>query len=71
MTIKCEGPGKTRLALEYARRRTDDYSARLFVGVDSAEALTRNLAALCGSAILNLPEKSKTDEGKQRDAALA
>ena len=65
------GIGKTRLALEYAWRRADEYAALLFVGADSPEALQRNLAALCGHAILNLPEQGETDEGKQRDAVAA
>ena len=64
------GVGKTRLALEYAWRRAREYTALLFVSADSREALQRNLAALCGHAILNLPEQGETDEGKQRDAVL-
>ena len=64
------GVGKTRLALEYAWRHAEDYTARLFVGADSVEALQRNLAALCRPAILDLPEQRETDEGKQRDAVL-
>jgi hypothetical protein len=64
------GVGKTRLALEYAWRRADEYTALLFVSADSPEALQRNLAALCGRAILNLPEQGETDEGKQRDAVV-
>jgi hypothetical protein len=64
------GVGKTRLALEYAWRRANEYTALLFVSADSREALQRNLAALCGRAILNLPEQGETDEGKQRDAVL-
>ena len=64
------GIGKTRLALEYAWRHAEDYTARLFVGADSVEALQRNLAALCRPAVLDLPEQRETDEGKQRDAVL-
>ncbi|MEQ6342084.1 MAG: DUF4062 domain-containing protein [Gammaproteobacteria bacterium] len=67
------GIGKTRLALEYAWRRADDYTALLFVGADSADstgALQRNLAALCGHAILDLPEQRETDEARQRDAVV-
>ena len=51
------GVGKTRLALEYAWRRAGEYTAMLFVTADSPEALQRNLAALCGPTILNLPEQ--------------
>ncbi|HNG36576.1 MAG TPA: tetratricopeptide repeat protein [Nitrosomonas sp.] len=62
------GVGKTRLALEYARQHVDDYSALLFIVGDSAEALQRNLAALCG--LLNLPARQEVDESKQCAAAL-
>ncbi len=64
------GVGKTRLAIEYARRRGGGYTALLQVGADSAEALNRNLAALCATPILDLPEKSEKDEDRQRDAAI-
>jgi tetratricopeptide (TPR) repeat protein len=64
------GVGKTRLALEYAWRRAGEYSALLFVGAASGEALQHGLAALCASAILNLPEQTATEEAKQRDAVL-
>ena len=57
------GVGKTRLALEYAWRRADEYTALLFVAADSGEALQRNLAALCAPTVLNLPEQGETDEG--------
>ncbi|MBS0299822.1 MAG: tetratricopeptide repeat protein [Proteobacteria bacterium] len=63
------GAGKTRLALEYAWQHADDYSARLFAVADSAEALQRNLAALCRT--LTLEERHESDESKQRDAVLA
>ncbi|MBL8419186.1 MAG: tetratricopeptide repeat protein [Dechloromonas sp.] len=63
------GVGKTRLALEYAWRR-GGYTAMLLVGADSAAALERNLADLCGAAILDLPAKGETDEGRQRDAVV-
>ena len=65
------GVGKTRLAVEYAWRHANEYAARLFVGAGSPEALQRNLAALCGRAMLDLPEQAQTDEAKQRDAVLA
>jgi tetratricopeptide (TPR) repeat protein len=62
------GVGKTRLALEYAWRHTEDYTTRLFVGAGSVEALQRNLAALCRS--LELEEQRETDESRQREAVL-
>lgn len=64
------GVGKTRLAVEYAWGHADDYAALLFAGANSSEALQRNLAALCGHAILDLPAQGATDEGQQRDAVL-
>ncbi|MBP7443982.1 MAG: tetratricopeptide repeat protein [Zoogloea sp.] len=64
------GVGKTRLALEYAWRQADACPVRLLVGADSADALSRNLAALCSETILDLPEQAETDEGKQNDAVL-
>jgi tetratricopeptide (TPR) repeat protein len=65
------GVGKTRLAVEFAWRHFDGYAALLFAGANSPEALQRNLAALCGPAILNLPEQGATDEAQQRDAVVA
>jgi len=65
------GVGKTRLALEYAWRHAESYSARLFVGADTVTALQSNLAALCQRTILDLPEQAETDEGKKRDAVLS
>ena len=64
------GIGKTRLALEYAWRYASDYTAMLLVDADSAEALERNLAALCGATVLDLSEKGETEEGKRRDAVI-
>jgi tetratricopeptide (TPR) repeat protein len=65
------GVGKTRLAVEYAWRRAGNYAARLFVGASDPEALQRNLAALCGRALLDLPEQTQTDQTIQSDAVLA
>ena len=65
------GVGKTRLALEYAWRRGGGYHALFLIGADSPQAIDRNLAALCGPALLNLPEKDQPDEGRQKGAALA
>ncbi len=64
------GVGKTRLAIEYAWRRADDYTALLFVDADSPASLQRNLAALCTRSVLDLPEQAETDQGKQLDAVL-
>jgi len=65
------GVGKTRLALEYAWRRGGAYHALFLIGADSPQAIDRNLAALCGPALLNLPEKDQPDESRQKAAALA
>jgi tetratricopeptide (TPR) repeat protein len=65
------GVGKTRLALEHAWRQTDEYPSRLLVSAASPESLHRNLAALCGSAVLDLPAKEETDEERQLVAVLA
>lgn len=65
------GVGKTRLAVEYAWRHAEDYTALLFVGADSPEALQRNLAAMCAPVLLDLPEHQVTEEAAQVSAVLA
>jgi hypothetical protein len=40
------GIGKTRLAVEYAARHADDYTALLFAVAETPDALRRNMAAL-------------------------
>ncbi|GKS59432.1 hypothetical protein YTPLAS18_29590 [Nitrospira sp.] len=64
------GVGKTRLALEYAWRHADDYTALLFVRADSAEALRSGVAALSAPNVLNIPEKLEGEEVKQYEAVL-
>ena len=64
------GVGKTRLAVEYAWHHADDYTALLFVGADSPEALQRNLAGLCSRAILELPEYQITEVPVQCAAVM-
>jgi tetratricopeptide (TPR) repeat protein len=56
------GIGKTRAAVEYAWAHEADYTALLFVIADTPEALRRNLAALAGPLVLNLPEQHATEE---------
>jgi tetratricopeptide (TPR) repeat protein len=58
------GIGKTRLAVEYAWRSGNRYTASWFVRADSPENLRRNLAALAGPELLNLPEWEEQDENK-------
>jgi tetratricopeptide (TPR) repeat protein len=64
------GVGKSRLAIEYAWQHAADYSALLFVTADSPESLARNLAGLCGPAVLDLPEQHLPEEEPQRLAVL-
>ncbi len=56
------GMGKTRLAVEYAWRHKDDYTALLFVNAASPEVLITNIASLSAPRILNLPEQTAQDE---------
>ncbi|MEF8718339.1 MAG: hypothetical protein V5B44_11665 [Candidatus Accumulibacter necessarius] len=64
------GVGMTRLALEYAWRRADDYGAMFFASADDPVALQSNFAVLCGRRILDLPEQRETEEARQHDAVL-
>lgn len=64
------GIGKTRAAIEYAHRHSDEYTALLFVRADSPEGLKTNLAALCGTMVLDLAEKETPELDAQVAAAL-
>lgn len=64
------GVGKTRVAVEYAKRYSYHYTALLFITADSPANLQRNLAKLCGALVLNLPEKDATEQEVQVAAAL-
>jgi hypothetical protein len=64
------GVGKTRLAVEYAWQHQDNYSALLFVLADTPENLRRNLAALVGPLVLDLPEQDATEEEVRLAATL-
>ncbi|MBF9223096.1 tetratricopeptide repeat protein [Hymenobacter ruricola] len=64
------GVGKTRLAVEYGWRYRTSYAALLLVAADSPADLDRNLAALCGAPVLNLPEQDVPEEARQRAAVL-
>jgi tetratricopeptide (TPR) repeat protein len=68
--IGAGGVGKTRLAIEHAWRQIGRCNAVLLVSAGSAEALNRNLAALCKVEALDLPDKEDTEEAAQRQAAL-
>jgi tetratricopeptide (TPR) repeat protein len=64
------GIGKTRAAVEYAWAHEQDYTALLFVIAETPEALRRNLAALAGPLVLNLPEQDATEEDVRVKAVL-
>jgi len=64
------GVGKTRLAVEYAHGHEADHTALLFVAADTSEALQRNLAALCGPQMLDLPEHNAKEEDVRVAAVL-
>jgi len=58
------GIGKTRFAVEYAWRSGHRYTAAWFIRADYPENLRRNLAALAGPELLNLPEWEAQVEDK-------
>jgi tetratricopeptide (TPR) repeat protein len=64
------GVGKTRVAVEYARRYSHDYTALLFITADSPGSLQTSLANLCGALVLNLPERDAREQEVQVAAAL-
>jgi tetratricopeptide (TPR) repeat protein len=64
------GIGKTRLAIEYAWRHAQDYSALLFVPAETPAALNASLAALVEPKILDLPEKDAREDAVKIAAAL-
>ncbi len=64
------GVGKTRFTIEYALRYAKEYQALLFVSADKPEALSRNLATLCGPLILDLPEQEIKEEDPRVNAVL-
>ena len=62
------GMGKTRLAVEYATRHADDYTALLFAIAETPDDLHRNLAALTG--ILGLRALNAADDAARLQGAL-
>jgi tetratricopeptide (TPR) repeat protein len=62
------GIGKTRLALEYAWRHADDFTAFLFVSANTPNDLTTNFARLCEP--LDLPEYRLGKQDDQYEAVL-
>jgi tetratricopeptide (TPR) repeat protein len=64
------GVGKTRTAIEYAWRYRSEYSALLMIDADSPAGLSRSLAGLCASDLLDLAEKESSDESVQKRGVL-
>src|SRR5262249_13010426 len=57
------GIGKTRLAIEYAWKYAEEYSALLFVQAETPERLETGLAAL--AFVLDLPEKDAREDAEK------
>jgi len=64
------GIGKTRVALEFAHKHFEDYTALLFVRADSPDGLKANLGALCRPSVLDLEEKDTKELDVQVAATL-
>lgn len=66
------GVGKTRLAVEYAWRAFEEarYWAAFFVTANTVTSLNRNIAALAGPRLLNLPERDKAEQAIIVEAVL-
>ena len=64
------GVGKTRLAIEYAYRHANDYSAVLFASADTPSNLEANLAQLVSQDALDLPEQAAGTKPDQQAAAV-
>jgi hypothetical protein len=62
------GMGKTRLAVEYAARYADDYTALLFAIAETPDDLHRNLAALTG--VLGLRALNAADDATRLQGVL-
>jgi hypothetical protein len=64
------GVGKTRLAIEYALRHRQNYSALFFVRAETPERLEAGLAALAGADILDLKEKDAREDAVKISGVL-
>ena len=65
------GVGKTRLAVEYARRHEDDFTALLFVSANSPAALAANIARLSADdGALDLTEYKSASQDDQYAAVV-
>jgi tetratricopeptide (TPR) repeat protein/transcriptional regulator with XRE-family HTH domain len=64
------GVGKTRVAIEYAFRYREEYSALFFLRADSASNLRSEFAALASPQNINLPEAEATNDEIKISAVL-
>ncbi len=65
------GIGKTRLAIEYANRHRDEFTAVLFVSANTRADLETNIAKLCADdTALDLPEFQRAPQAEQYAAAM-
>jgi tetratricopeptide (TPR) repeat protein len=64
------GIGKTRLAIEYALRHEQDFSALLFVSANTPQEIDSNLALLSGPDALGLAECKSGNQPEQYAAVL-
>lgn len=65
------GIGKTRLAVEYAHRHGDAYTALLFVSAETPQQLAADLAQMVGPLVFDLPQKAALEDEVRIAAALA
>lgn len=65
------GIGKTRMAVEYAWRHEEDYTALLFVTADTPEKLYSGIASLSGKMVLDLSEKDEQEERVRYEAVIS
>ncbi len=64
------GIGKTRLALEYAWRHADDFTAFLFASANTPDALETNLARLSAPDALDLADYKSGKQDEQLAAVI-
>lgn len=64
------GLGKTHVAVEYADKHRDKYTALLFISGDTPQKLQTGLAALCDVPGLNLNDNLPPDEAARARIAL-
>ena len=62
------GIGKTRIAVEYAHANRDEFTAILYVSADSPQSIDTNIAGLCSSKALDLPQQTEAEAKLQYDA---